>query len=123
MSTGDSCEEDLIYGTMTREVYGQVWQDNVIGIAVENADIDIAQSGTATLIVRAIYGGSMTPSRQDNSNFTFAIEPNPANTATGTDVDTNGVITASTTPGSGVVSVTLTGYPNVPPAYAVFTVT
>ena len=123
MSTGDSCEEDLIYGTMTREVYGQVWQDNVIGLAVENSEIDIAQSGTATLIVRAIYGGSMAPSRQDNSNFTFAVEDAPANTATGTTVNNQGIITAATTPGSGVISVTLTDYPDVPPAYAVFTVT
>lgn len=123
MSSGDSCEEDLIYGTMTREVFGEVWQDNVIAIAVENSEIDLAQEGTETIIVRSVSGGSGGAVRRDNSAFTFAIESNPALTATGSEVDSSGVITAGTTPGTGMVSVSLTGYDNVAPAYVKFTVT
>lgn len=110
---------------MTEEVFGGVWQDDVIAIAVENGDVELEQSGSETLAVRVIFGGSMASQRKDNSNFTFAVETNPASTATGTAVGANtGVITASTTPGTCVVSVTLNDAPaNVEPAYVLVTVT
>ena len=125
VSTTDTCEEDPYYGTMTEEIYGNKWQDDVIAIAVENGDVQLAKSGTETLAVRVLYGGSILPERKDNSNFTFAIESSPASTATGTTVgDSTGVITASTTSGSCVVSVTLKDAPvGVEPAYVLVTVT
>lgn len=109
---------------MTEEIYGSKWQDDVIAIAVENGDVDIAQSGSETLAVRVIFGGSMASQRKDNSNFTFAVEDAPASTAAGTTVGAStGVITASTTPGSCVVSVTLKDAPaGVEPAYVLVTV-
>ena len=81
-----SCEEDPYYGTMTEEIYNAKWQDDVIGIAVENGDVELSQNGTETLSVRVIYKGSLPAQRKDNSNFTFAIESDPASTATGTAV-------------------------------------
>lgn len=120
----DSCEEDPYYGTMTEEIFGSKWQDDVIAIAVENGDVELAQSGTETLSVRVVFGGSMASQRKDNSNFTFAVEPSPASTATGTEVGADdGVITAATTPGNCVVSVTLKDAPEgVEPAYVLVTV-
>lgn len=124
VSTTDSCEEDPYYGTMTQEIYGAQWQDDVIAVAVENGDVELTRSGTETLAVRVVFGGSMASVRKDNSNFTFAIETSPAATATDTTVGGNtGIITAGTTPGVAVVSVTLTDAPNVEPAYVVVTVT
>lgn len=125
ISSENSCEEDPYYGTMTQEIYGSKWQDEVTGIAVENGDIELGQEGTETLAVRVIYNGSMLPQRKDNSNFTFAIEEKPAMTATGTTVGANtGVITASTTPGEAVISVNLTGYTDkVEPAFVRVVVT
>lgn len=109
---------------MTEEIFGAVWQDDVIALAVENSDITLNQSGTATLVVRAVFGGSIASQRKENSNFTFAVETAPAATATDLEVGANdGVITAGSVNGAAVISVTLTDYDNVPPAYAYVTVT
>lgn len=109
---------------MTQEIYSGSWKDDVIAIAVENSEITVASSGTATFTVRAVFGGSMPSQRKDNSEFTFAIETTPEMTATGSQVGTNtGIFTAGSTAGAAMVSVTLTGYENVPPAYAHVTVT
>ena len=40
VETGDSCEEEPYYGTMTEEIFGVSWQDNVIALAIENSDLD-----------------------------------------------------------------------------------
>ena len=123
ISSGNTCEEDPYYGTMTEEIYGESWQDNVIALAVENSDVEVAASGTETLIVRAVFSGNTASQRYDNSYFTFAAEENPANTATGTTVGANdGIITAGSTPGTCVISVTLTDRPEVEPAYVRVTV-
>lgn len=119
----DSCETDPVYGTMTQEIFGAKWQDDVEYIAVEGADIDLAQNGTETITVRALFKGNVAPQRKDNKNFTFAVETTPASTATGLTVGADtGVITAGSTDGTAIISVTLTGYPNVPPAYVTVTV-
>lgn len=120
---GATCEDDPYYGTMTEEIYGAKWQDDVIALAIENADVEIAKSGTEALIVRAVYGKGMASQRKDNSNFTFTKVESPAATATGVTVSTEGVVTAGTTAGAAVVEVTLKGAPNVPPAFATVTVT
>lgn len=112
----DSCEEDPYYGTMTEEIYGSVWQDNVVALAIADAEIELASAETQTLSVYAVFGSGMAASRKDNSNFTF--------TATGSSatVDTNGVVTATATTGTTTIEVVLTGYENVSPAYAQVTV-
>ena len=121
VSSNDTCEEEPYYGTMTEEIYGSVWQENVIALAIENSEISIPQTQTATLIVRAVFGGNVASTRVDNSNLTFVINEG---TATGTQVGANtGVITAGSQEGTATVTVTLTGYADVPPAYAEVTVT
>ena len=120
---GATCEEDPYYGTMTEEIYGAKWQDDVIALAIENADVEIARNGTETLIVRAVYGKGMASQRKDNSNFTFTKVVSPAATATGVTVSTEGVVSAGTVNGAAVVEVTLKGAPSVPPAFATVTVT
>lgn len=119
---GNTCEEDPYYGTMTEEIYGATWQDDVIALAIENSDIELSQNGTETLIVRVVYGKGMASQRKDNSNFTFTVATNPASTATGTQVSAAGVVTAGTTDGDAVIEVTLTGASDVPPAYATVSV-
>lgn len=118
VSSVDTCEEDPYYGTMTEEIFGAVWQDNVIALAIENGDVEINANNTETLTVRVVYNG-MPSEIKDNSNFTFVMN---AGTATGTQVSTAGVITAGQTAGTGYISVTLTGYQSVEPAYAQVTV-
>ena len=121
--SGDTCEEDPYYGTMTEEIYGAKWQDDVVALAVENSDIDLAKSASETLIVRAVFGAGMASQRKDNSNFTFSVVSTPASTATGTNVDTKGVVKAGTQAGVAVVQVVLTDEPNVAPAFVTVTVT
>lgn len=122
MSNG--CEDDLVYGTMTEEVFGSVWQDDVRYLAVANSDVSVVTEGTATLEVWAVYDSGIASSRIDNSACTFVVEASPASTATGTTVGENtGIITAGATAGNAVIGVTLTGYDKVPEAYANVTVT
>ena len=120
---GTTCEEDPYYGTMTEEIYGAKWQDDVIALAIENSELELSHNGTETLIVRAVYGKGMASQRKDNSNFTFTVVGAPAATATDVAVGANtGVVTAGTVDGEAVIEVTLTGAPNVPSAYATVTV-
>ena len=114
-----SCEEGFIYGTMTEEIIGAKWQDNVVALAIENAEIALSTGQTETLIVRAVYGGNMPSQRQDNSNFTFTLEGDGASYAK---VAAGTGVVSPVANGTAYVEVTLTGYGNVPPAYAEVTV-
>lgn len=109
-TSGEACEAEAAYGTMTEQVYGAKWQDNVIALAVENAEMELGANGEETAIVRVVYGGSVASQRKANSNFTFA---KVSGTAT---VDNNGVVKAGGT-GESIISVTLAGYEGVSPAY------
>ena len=113
-----TCEEDPYYGTMTEEIYGEVWQDSAIALAVADADLELAPEESATLGVYVVFGGGIAASRKDNSNFTFAVQ-----SGTSATVDTDGVVTADeTTTGVTVIEVSLTDYADVSPAYAYVTV-
>lgn len=109
---------------MTEEIYNAKWQDDVIGIAVENGDVELSRNGTETLSVRVIYKGSLLAQRKDNSNFTFTIESVPDSTATDTAVGAyDGEIVAGSIAGTAIVSVNLTGYTGkVEPAFVKVTV-
>ena len=117
-SDATSCETDAYYGTMTEEIFGATWQDNVVALAIENNDIELATSATATLSVYAVYGGNKASQKKDNSNFTFAVVGGSSSIIT---VDGTGLVTAKGI-GSAYVQVTLTGKDNVAPAYAQVTV-
>ena len=109
-TSGESCESTAVYGTMTEQVYGAKWQDSVVALAVENADMELGASKTETAIVRVVYGGSVASQRKANSNFTFAKVSGNAT------VNNEGVVNSGAS-GESVISVTLTGYPTVSPAY------
>lgn len=109
-TSGESCESTAVYGTMTEQVYGAKWQDSVVALAVENADMELGASKTETAIVRVVYGGSVASQRKANSNFTFTKVSGNAT------VDNDGVVNSGAS-GESVISVTLTGYPTVSPAY------
>lgn len=102
---------------MTEEIFGANWKDDVIALAIENADIDLAQGGKETLIVRAVYGGSVASARIDNSNLTFAVQSGDSATINAS----TGEVTGATKAGDTVVSATLTGYADIV-AYATVTV-
>ena len=121
--SGDTCEEDPFYGTMTEEIYGAKWQDDVVALAVENSEIELATTESEALIVRAVFGAGMASQRKDNSNFTFSVATTPASTATGTTVDNKGVVKAGSQAGVAVIQVVLTGAPDVDPAFVTVTVT
>lgn len=99
---GASCEEDPIYGTMTQEIFGAKWQDDVKAIAIKNADIEMKTGESETLQVYAVFGGSTASRLMDNSNFTFAVED-----GTSAKVSVAGVVTPNTGTGKTVISVTL----------------
>ena len=109
-TSGEACESTAVYGTMTEQVYGAKWQDSVVALAVENADMELGASETETAIVRVVYGGSVASQRKANRNFTFTKVSGNAT------VDNDGVVNSGAS-GESVISVTLTGYPAVSPAY------
>ena len=109
-TSGESCESTAVYGTMTEQVYGAKWQDSVVALAVENADMELGASETETAIVRVVYGGSVASQRKANSNFTFTKVSGNAT------VNNDGVVNSGAS-GESVISVALTGYPTVSPAY------
>ena len=119
---GATCEDDPCYGTMTQEIFGAKWQDDVIALAAEDSDIDMAQNDTETAVIRAVFGKGMASQRKDNENFTFAVAESPAATATDVKVSNKGVITSGTQTGVAVIEVTLPDYPKVSPAYIKVTV-
>lgn len=110
-TSGESCESTAVYGTMTEQVYGAKWQDNVIALACENSDMALGTSAKETAIIRVVYGGSTASQRKDNSNFTFTVVSGDST------VDNKGVVTAAASAGKTVISVTLDGYASVAPAY------
>lgn len=120
-SDTSSCEVDPVYGTMTQEIFGAKWQDEVVAIAVENADLELAKSASESLIVRAVFGKGMASQRKDNSNFTFTKVSSPAATAIDLTVDTTGTVKAGTTAGVAVIEVSLKNS-TVSPAYVTVTV-
>ena len=105
----EGCSSEAIYGTMTEKVYGAKWQDAVRFVAIENAEMELEAQDTETAIVRVVYGDNMPSQRKDNSNFTFTKISGDAT------VTQAGLVTAGST--ASVISVALTGYPNVEPAY------
>ena len=109
VSSEISCEEATYYGTMTEEIFGSSWVDNVIALAIENSDMELTQEATESIITRVVFGGSVASQRKDNSNFTFAVESGKSAT-----VSNAGVVTASSTAtGDTVISVTLTEKPDI----------
>lgn len=121
VTSADTCEDDPYYATMTMEVFGETWQDNVIALALEDSEIEVSKTAkTAELRVRVICNGSTVATRKANENFDFTMTEG---TATGTSVGKNtGIITAGATNGTGYVTVTLKGRPDGPSAIAEVTV-
>ena len=100
---GASCEEDPIYGTMTQEIFGAKWQDDVKAIAVSNADIELSSTVTSeTLQVYAVFGGAVASRLMDNNNFNFAVESGSSATVAET-----GIVSKGSGTGNTVISVTL----------------
>ena len=114
--SGDSCEEEPYYGTMTEEIFGYSWKEDVIALAIENSDIEIAQGGSEQLAVRAVFGGSIASQRVDATDLTFAVETGNSYAS----VAATGVV-SGTAAGEAVISVTLKGHTDIV-AYATVTV-
>lgn len=116
VSSNTTCETEAYYGTMTEEIFGANWKDNVIAIAAENSDITLHTGDTETAVLRVIFSGNMMPARKDNSNFTFTSSASATASVTG------GVITAGSTTGTAYITCALTGYADVSPAIIEVTV-
>lgn len=114
--SGDSCEEEPYYGTMTEEISGYSWKEDVIALAIENSDIEIAEGGSEQLAVRAVFGGSIASQRVDATDLTFVVESGD----TYAEVAPTGMV-SGTAAGDAVISVTLKGYADIV-AYATVTV-
>ena len=104
VDSNDSCEGESYYGTMTEEIFGAKWQNEVKAIAFEDADIALKANGTQTLVCYVLFDGNKAPKIVDNANFTFTVEDG----GTFVGVDAKGVVTAKAT-GTAHISATLKG--------------
>lgn len=117
VESGNSCEEEPYYGSMTEEIFGASWENSVVALAVENSELELVNGASDTLVVRAVFGGVTASARQDNTNFTFAVESGDT-----VAVNSSGLVTANAEgTGENLISVTLTERPSIV-AYATVTV-
>lgn len=100
----DSCESESYYGTMTEEIFGAKWQNEVKAIAFEDADISLKVKGTQALVCYVLFDGNKAPKIVDNANFTFSAEDGSENAS----VNDSGVVTAIKA-GTAHISATLKG--------------
>lgn len=100
----DSCEAESYYGTMTEEIFGAKWQNEVRAIAFEDADMSLAANATQTAVCYVLFDGNKAPKMVDNANFTFAVEDGGDYVS----VDNKGIVTANAA-GKAHVSATLKG--------------
>ena len=100
----DSCEAESYYGTMTEEIFGAKWQNEVKAIAFEDADISLKANDTQTLVCYVLFDGNKAPKIVDNTNFTFTAEDGGENAS----VNESGVVTAIKA-GTAHISATLKG--------------
>ncbi len=116
-SPTSGCSNVATYGTMTEQIYGAKWQDNVQFIAPENGDMELTTGESETLVMRVVYGGSVASQRKANDNFTFVVLSGDST------VDNTGKVTAAGSAGKTVIGITLKDYPDVPQAFAYVDVT
>lgn len=107
--TGTSCEDNGYYAVIKEVISGAKWTDGLKALAVANGgEISVAQSGTETLQVYAVYGGIVASSIVDNTKLTFT----PDNETYFT-VDNTGKITAKSTAGKANLKIVATDKPEV----------
>lgn len=107
--TGTSCEDNGYYAIIKEVISGAKWTDGLKALAVANGgEISIAQDGTETLQVYAVYGGIVASSIVDNTNLTFT----PDNETYFT-VDNTGKITAKSAAGKANLKIVATDKPEV----------
>lgn len=86
------CQDDGgNYAIFTEIIDGAKWYDNLTTIAVDNADIRLANGKSTTLRLWGVYsdGASLSTKPLDNTKMTFTVDP--AGIAT---VNANGVVEA-----------------------------
>lgn len=102
MNTSINCQDLGRYGTVKMNIFDQNWYDDLIALAIDNADVALVNSATETLKVIGIFqdGGAILTGIVDNANLTFTSE----DTATATVGAHTGVVTAAAS-GTGTTKI------------------
>jgi hypothetical protein len=120
-TTTGACTSEPYYATIKEIITGGSWWDNVIGIAFEGGDFNLAQGATATSRIWAIPSTGLpfrAPTSTGSSGYmTFAS----GTTAVATIVATSGIVTG-VTGGTSTLHATVSGNTGLD-AYAIVTVT
>lgn len=87
------CNDMGQFATVKQRIYDSKWYDGLTTIAVDNADIQLAQGETTTLKLWGVYnnGTALSTKALDNTKMTYTVTP--TNVATVTNA---GVVTAGT---------------------------
>lgn len=121
MNTAINCKDLGRYGTVKMNIFDQNWYDDLIALAIDNADIALKNSATETLKVIGIYqdGGTILTNMIDNAKLTFTS----GDTSKATVGAHTGVVTAAASgTGEAVIEVVVTEKTSVT-GYATVTVT
>lgn len=102
MNTSINCQDLGRYGTVKMNIFDQNWYDDLIALAIDNADVALVNSATETLKVIGIFqdGGAILTGIVDNANLTFTSE----DTATATVGAHTGIVTAAAS-GTGTTKI------------------
>ena len=105
--TTTNCQDMGVYGTVKLNLFGGHWYDKLVAMAVDGADIELAQGATKTLKVIGIYeNGTGVIS---NANLTFTSD----STTIATVGANTGVVTAQTTAGDTQIEIVATEKPAI----------
>lgn len=98
--TTTNCNDMGMYGTIKQKIYGAVWSDNLVTMAVDGADVQITTNEEVTLKVYGIYSDNAVGAI-NNANLTFTTG------ATEFTVDNKGVV-KGVSAGKGTVKIVAT---------------
>lgn len=103
--TTTNCTDMGAYGTVKLRLFEGNWYDNLTAMAVDGADVTMAEGETKTLKVIGIYNGGTGVINNSNLTFTSASD----SVAT---VSTDGVVTGAGA-GTTTIEIVATGKPSV----------
>lgn len=102
-----SCDDVSQYAILKENIFGKKWDEELVAIAIENAEIEINASDTMPIKAVGIFNGGITGTLNP-ANLTYTLNPSTLGTVS----QSTGVFTAGTA-GTGTLEVTSTTKPGI----------
>lgn len=115
----NSCEGEAYYGTMTEEIFGETWQDRVVGIYLSENFVEVAPQASYIIEAYVLFKDGSRQLKKGTDFDTFVVQEDTDAGRLGVDTDGNLVALGLEAGTIGVDGVRLHGYDgaNDPVAY------